>query len=90
MSIRAVLCINRREYRVLRYRQQFAQRVSSNGMPASDLYGGTIDVEFELHLCKSISLEKTLEQIKQISPENIQLLASQLFNNKDFTVLKYK
>lgn len=47
MSIRAVLCINRREYRVLRYRQRFARRVSSNGMPASDLYGGTIDVEFE-------------------------------------------
>ncbi|KGN75126.1 hypothetical protein HQ40_07135 [Porphyromonas gulae] len=47
MSIRAVLCINRREYRVLRYRQWFARRVSSNGMPASDLYGGTIDVEFE-------------------------------------------
>ena len=47
MSIRAVLCINRREYRVLRYRQRFPRRVSSNGMPASDLYGGTIDVEFE-------------------------------------------
>lgn len=47
MSIRAVLCINRREYRVLRYRQRFARRVSSNGMPASDLYGGTINVEFE-------------------------------------------
>lgn len=47
MSIRAVLCINKREYRVLRYRQRFARRVSSNGMPASDLYGGTIDVEFE-------------------------------------------
>lgn len=47
MSIRAVLCINRREYRVLRYRQRFARRVSSNGMLASDLYGGTIDVEFE-------------------------------------------
>ena len=47
MSIRAVLCINRREYRVLRYRQRFARRVSSNGMPASGLYGGTIDVEFE-------------------------------------------
>ena len=32
---------------MLRYRQRFARRVSSNGMPASDLYGGTIDVEFE-------------------------------------------
>ena len=71
-----------------RYKQQLYGQILINSQNKENYLLSAAKIA--LHLSKSISLEKTLEQIKQISPENIQLLASQLFNNKDFTVLKYK
>ena len=71
-----------------RYKQQLYGQILINSQNKENYLLSAAKIA--LHLCKSISLEKTLEQIKQISPENIQLLASQLFDNKDFTILKYK
>lgn len=43
-----------------------------------------------LHLNKAVSMEQTFERMQQICPEDIQILASQLFDNKRFTTLKYQ
>lgn len=43
-----------------------------------------------LHLNKAVSMEQTFERMQQVCPEDIQILASQLFDNKRFTTLKYQ